>query len=106
MSASGVRWAAMAVFFLVGIPGMIVASINGTTGTALTLGLLAAGAAVVLIAVTAVTTGRIPPAAERPGATAAEAEAEAIERRIQALVATGAEEQEVRELVRAARRMR
>jgi len=98
----------MAVFFLVGIPGMIVASINGATGTAVTLGLVAAGAAIVLIAVTAVTTGRIPPAAA-PAARSAgenEAEAEAVERRIQALVAAGAEEQDVRDLVRAARRMR
>ncbi len=111
VSPAAVRWAVMAVFLLA-IPGMIVASINGSTGVAVTLGLLAGGAAIVLIAVTAVSTGRIPPTASRPARSAArrdaeaEAEAEGIEHRIQALVAAGAPEQEVRSLVRAARRMR
>lgn len=106
MSESAVRWVALVVF-LVGIPGMIVSSVNDATGAAITFGLLATGAAVVLIAVTAVTTGRIPPeiGAPRPDRRG-EAEAEALEERIRNLVAAGADEHEVRDLVRAAIRLR
>jgi len=109
MSARTVRAVAMVVFFLVGIPGMIISSINEATGAAVTFGLIAAGAAMILLAVTAVATGRIPPeAVARPsGSTGSipEAEAEDLERRVTALVASGAPEDEVRDLVRAALRL-
>ncbi|MFZ4519937.1 MAG: hypothetical protein ACOYOP_16220 [Microthrixaceae bacterium] len=84
------------VVFVGGIAGMIVGSIADNNGTAITFGLITAVAAICLILVTSV------------GATASatvtfdEAEAEAMERRIQALVDDGADEDELRELVRRA----
>jgi hypothetical protein len=76
-----------------GIAGMIVSSIADNSGAAVTFGVLTAVAVLVLIAVTA--------AGPRP---MSEADAERLERRIQDLVAAGADEAAVRELVRAARR--
>ena len=61
MSAKAVRVAAMVVFFGVGIPGMIVSSINDNTGAGVTFGIIGAVAAIVLLAVTTVTTGRLSP---------------------------------------------
>ena len=108
MSASSVRRIAL-LSFVLGVPGMIISSIQSATGAAITFGLLAAGAAVVLIAVTAVTTGRIPPEVGAPGPAPAvlqrEADAEALEQRIRALVTEGANEAAVRDLVRAAVRL-
>jgi hypothetical protein len=113
MSPKAVRIAAMAVFFAIGIPGMIVTSINGNAGAAVTFGLLTVPFVLVLLAVTAVTTGRLPPTemsappagGPAPGSTLDEEEAEALEARVHALVARGADEQEVRDLVRSALRM-
>lgn len=109
MSARFLRVAAMVVFFVVGIPGMIVSSINDNTGAGVTCGIIAAIAAIVLLAVTTVTTGRIPPTvlttpppASTSAATVDDAEAEALEARVVALVAGGADEDAVRDLVRAA----
>lgn len=114
----------MGIFFVIGIPGMIVTSITNHEGAAITFGLVAAVAALCLIAVTAavvdpaqqvvpsvVAIPGTPPAASAPAATAPaegmdlEAQAEALERRIAALVEAGADESEVRDLVRAAVRM-
>lgn len=103
----------MAVFFALGIPGMIVASVNDNVGAVVTFGLLTVPFVFVLLAVTAVTTGRLAPTAtsgrggsdSSSGAALDEAEAEALEARVQALVAAGADEAEVRELVRSALRM-
>ena len=97
----------MAVFFAVAIPGMIIASINDNSGAAVTFGLLAAAAALALLAVTAVTTPRLPPDVVGRNGTgqASEAEAEALEARVQALVAAGVDEDELRDLVRRAVRV-
>ena len=108
MSARVVRAVALGTFFLFGIPGMIISSINDNTGAGVTCGIIGAIAAIVLLAVTAATTGRIPPTAvsapgtdpRRAGAPAAgEAEAEALEDKVATLVAAGADETQVRALV-------
>ncbi len=94
----------MVVFFAVGIPGMIVASINDNSGAAVTFGLIAVGAALALLAATAVTTPRLAP--DTLASTAApavdEAEAEALEAQIQTLVSSGVDEDALRDLVRRA----
>ena len=77
-----------------GIAGMIVSSIADNSGAALTFGAMTAVAVLVLIAVTAA--GPRPPT---------EADAAALERSIHELVAAGADEEVVRELVRRARRL-
>jgi hypothetical protein len=106
MNLGAIRWAAMGLFFLVGIPGMIVSSINDHTGAAVTFGLISAGAVLMLIAATAVVTGRIPPDATGPLRTAdAEGEGAELEAGIQALVTAGADEAAVRDLVRQAVRL-
>jgi len=104
MSPKVMRVSAMAVFFAVGIPGMIVASINDNSGAAVTFGLIGVGAALALLAATAVTTPRLPPQAMgRTEALAVdEAEAEALEAQIQTLVSSGVDEGAVRDLVRRA----
>ena len=91
MSAKAVRRVVVAVFVL-GVAGIIAFSIAEEDDTALASGLLTAAAAVVLIAVTAVTTPR--------RAADPEALAERLEDRVSALVAAGADEVEVRRLVR------
>jgi hypothetical protein len=91
MSPKAVRRVVVAVF-VVGVAGIIGLSIAEENDGALAFGLLTAVAAVVLIAVTAVTTPR---RAADPEALAAR-----LEDRIQALVAAGADEAEVRRLVR------
>jgi multisubunit Na+/H+ antiporter MnhB subunit len=91
MSAKAVRRAVVAVFVL-GVAGIIAFSISDDPDAALASGLLTAAAAVVLIAVTAVTTPR--------RAADPEALAERLEDRVSALVAAGADEAEVRRLVR------
>ncbi len=94
----------MATFFVVGIPGMIVASINDNSGAAVTFGLIAVAAALALLAVTAVTTPRLAPdvMTETTSTPVDEAEAEALEAQIQALVVSGVDEEAVRDLVRSA----
>jgi hypothetical protein len=83
-----------------GIVGMIVASIADRTGAAITAGLVTAVAVLCMLLVTAVA----PPSAFGPPVVDEQAAAD-VERRIADLVAAGAEEAEVRSLVRAAVRM-
>lgn len=88
------------VVFVLGIAGMIVSSIAGSTGGAISAGLVTAAAVLALILVTSVAGpgafGAPPPLDEDVAAD--------IERRIDTLVAQGADEAEVRSLVRAVRR--
>jgi hypothetical protein len=83
------------------IAGMIVASVTDHNGVAIATGMTAAVAIVCLILVTAVAGpeafGSPPPVDEAAAAD--------LERRIDALVASGADEAEVRSLVRAAGRV-
>ena len=76
-----------------GIIGMIVASVNDSTGAALTFGLLTSGAVVCLVVATAVTRPAGGPAAPD------EAQAARVEDLVHDLVAKGADEAEVRRLV-------
>ncbi|MEY4162292.1 MAG: hypothetical protein RI939_1021 [Actinomycetota bacterium] len=87
------------VIFVAGIAGIIVTSINGNNaGWVLTIGMVTAVAAVVLIAVTA--------ALPRPRIDVFDdVVAERIEQRIAVLVAAGADEAEARALVRDALEM-
>ncbi len=85
--------------FVGGIVGMIIGSIADNNGVAMTFGLITAVAALGLILVTSVTQ----PAPGDEGFD--DAEAEALETRISALVDAGADEAEVRDLVRDAVRM-
>jgi multisubunit Na+/H+ antiporter MnhB subunit len=90
VSPKAVRRLVVAVFVL-GVAGIIAFSIADEPDAALASGLLTAAAAIVLIAVTAVTTPR--------RAADPEALAERLEDRVRALVASGADEAEVRSLV-------
>lgn len=83
------------------IGGMIVASVTDHNGVAIATGLIAAVAIVCLILVTAVAG----PEAFGVRPLVDEAAAADLERRIDALVASGADEAELRSLVRAAGRM-
>ena len=87
------------VIFVAGIAGIIVTSINGNNaGWVLTIGMVTAVAAVVLIAVTA--------ALPRPRIDVFDdVVAERVEQRIATLVAAGADEAETRALVRDALEM-
>ena len=86
---------ACAVVFVGCIAGLIISSIAGNNeGWVLSIGMCGAVAAVILIVVSLVTANRRLP-------EFVEADAEAIETRIATLVAGGADENEVRELVRA-----
>lgn len=107
MSAKVVRALALVTFFAFGIPGMIVASIKDNAGAAVTFGLIAASVAVALIACSAVTLDRRgPPGVDDPGpADEREAQAEALEARVRAVVGAGADEDAVRDLVRVAMRV-
>ncbi len=100
MTALWVRRAVITVCGL-GIAGLIAASVAGSTGGAVTAGLVTAVGALVLIAITATAGpggfGRVP---------VDEAAAADVERRVQALVAAGADEHEVRALVRAVGKIR
>ena len=86
---------ACAVVFVAGIVTMIVTSIvSNNMGVMVTTGVLTAIAAVVLLAVTAATEGK-------PfGGITDDIAAERLERRIEALVATGVNETELRGIVR------
>jgi hypothetical protein len=109
MSIGAIRWASLGVFVLIAIPGMIVSSINDHTGAAVTFGLIGAGAVLALLSATAAVTGRIPPEAAGPApartAAATEREGAELEAGIQDLVAAGADEGAVRDLVRKAVRL-
>ena len=108
MSPRTIRWLVIAVF-VGGVVGMIIGSIADDNGVAITFGLLTAAAALGLILVTAVadpaafrrdgSTGR-PPATD-DGGSADEAGA-AVEAQVQRLTAAGADEGQLRELVRLA----
>ena len=113
MAPRTVRWLVIAVF-VAGIAGMIVGSIADNNGVAITFGLITAAAAVGLILVTAVagpeafrkgarrvSTSR----AGRPDAPAGavdEGAAALVEEQVGRLLADGADEGAVRELVRRA----
>ena len=80
--------------FLAGLPASIVSSIRGNNeGWVLTFGMITAVAAIILIAVSATTTTKRIDAFN-------EVEAERVEQRIRQLVEAGANETEVRSLVR------
>ena len=85
---------ACGVIFVAGIAGIIVTSINGNNaGWVLSIGMVTAIAALVLIAVTATS--------QRPRIDVFDdAIAERIEQRVQLLVSQGASEEEARALVR------
>jgi hypothetical protein len=104
MSPRTVRRIVVVVFF-VGVVGMIVGSIADNNGTAITFGLIAAGASVGLILVTAVAgpDGFARNGADRP--VTDEVLAEDVERRVEGLVAAGADEGSLRDLVRSAVRL-
>jgi hypothetical protein len=86
---------ACAVVFVGGIVTMIVTSVvSNNMGVMVTTGLLTAMAAIVLLAVTAVSDGR------PLGTIGDDIAAERLERRIGTLVAEGADEDELRSLVR------
>ena len=90
-----IRRAAAAVF-VAGIAGMIVGSLaDNNNGAVVTAGLCTAVAAVVLLAVNAVTGGGSVPGVD-------EAQAELVEQHVAALAADGADEAALRDLVRAA----
>jgi hypothetical protein len=82
------------VVFVGGIAGMIVGSIADNNGVAVTFGLVTAVAALCLMLVTSVTAGT------EASVRFDEAMAESMEQRIAALVADGADETAVRDLVR------
>lgn len=90
---------ACGIVFVSGIAGIIVTSINGNNaGWVLTIGMVTAVAALILIAVTA--------ASPRPRIDVFDdVVAERVEQRIAALVAAGADEAEARALVRDALEM-
>lgn len=100
MPAVWIRRCVLAVCVLA-IAGMIVASVTDHTGAAITAGMAAAIGIVVLILVTAVAGPQAfasrPPVDEQAAAD--------LERRIDALVAAGTDETELRSLVRAAIRL-
>jgi len=88
------------VIFVLGIAGMIVASIAESTGAAITAGLVTAVAMLCLVLVTSVA-----PADGFGPPTVDEEAAADVERRVADLVNSGADEAEVRSLVRAAGRL-
>lgn len=93
-----VRRVVLAVF-VGGIIGMIVSSILDSTGGAITFGLITAVAAISLVLVTSVS----PPGALAPHRTASasvdDRVAADLERRVQSLIDSGADEEQVRLLV-------
>ncbi len=96
MTARAVRGMAAAVC-VAGIAGMIVSAVAGSTGAALTLGLMTATAVLCSIVATAVTSAR--PGPVRRGDPA---QVDALVRR---LVEAGADEDDVRALVAQAKRL-
>ena len=89
---------AVVVVCIAGIAGMIIGSVAGNNnGVVITFGLVTAVSVLVLMAVSAA--GRSSAAAAAADATDAEALAATVEDRIGRLVASGADEAAVRELV-------
>ncbi len=90
---SGIRLTSGLVF-VASIAGLIVTSINGNNeGWVLTIGMVSAITAIVLIVTSAVASTRRNPAF-------VDADAEVVERRVRELVDAGADEAAVRDLVR------
>lgn len=102
MSPRWIRRIVIAVS-IVGIAGMIAGSIADNNGIAITFGLITAVAVLGLILVTAAvgTEGFGAPRRSRPARSDEEA-GQRLERRIEQLVGSGADERELRELVREA----
>ncbi len=95
LSVRVIRWAC-AVTFVSCIAGLIISSIAGNNaGWVLTIGMVGTAAAVILIVVSLVTSQQRVP-------VFSEVRAEALEQRIADLVTAGADENEIRDLVRAA----
>ena len=97
------RWIRRIVLAVCGlaIAGMIASSITSHNGVAIALGLVAAVAVLCLMLVTAVAG----PGAFGPPPPVDEGAAADVERRVTALVAAGADETDVRSLVRAVHRL-
>ena len=88
------------VIFVAGIGGMIGGSIADNNGIAITFGLLTAVAALALVLITSVSApGALDGRADAEHTEATERLAADVERRIDALVASGADESAVRRLV-------
>ena len=100
MSPRLVRRTVYAVF-VIGIVGMIVGSIADNNGVAVTFGLVTAIAATALILITSV----VPPDGFAPPVHFDEQSAARLEEQITGLVEAGADEDEVRQLVRDAVRL-
>ena len=99
MSPRWIRRAVLAIVVL-GVAGMIAASIAERTGAAITAGLITAVAMLCLVLVTTVAP------ADGFGSPVVDVEMAAeVERRIAELVSAGADEAEVRSLVRTVRRL-
>ena len=99
MTLKSVRLAVAAVC-VAGIAGMIVSSIVGSTGGAVTCGLITAAAVLCSIVATAVAGG-----GPAPGSGVDETQAALVESLVASLVSAGANEAEVRNLVRQAVRL-
>ena len=103
MTLRVLRWAVIAIC-VVGIAGMIIGSIaDNNNGVVVTFGLITAVSIIVLMAVA--TTARSLEAKQTAAAEVDEALAEEMEARVQALVAAGADEAAVRDLVGKATRL-
>lgn len=95
LSVRIIRWACAGIFVAC-IAGLIISSIAGNNaGWVLTIGMVGVAAAVILIVVSLVTSQQRVP-------VFSEVRAEALEQRIAQLVASGADEDDIRDLVRAA----
>lgn len=100
-----VRGVAIAVC-VAGVAGMIGGSIADNNGIAISFGLIAAVAALVIIVVAAINpTAKAGRSAPTTATAVDEAEAEALEVKVQELVAAGADEVALRDLVRRAVRL-
>ncbi len=93
------------VVFVAAIGGMVGGSIADNNGIAVTFGLISAVGALGLILVTSVTNAEPGTGAEVDAGHYDEAAAAAMEARIEALVAKGADESTVRDLIRDAVRL-
>ncbi len=103
MTLRVLRWAVIAIC-VVGIAGMIIGSIaDNNNGVVVTFGLITAVSIIVLMAVA--TTARSLEAKQTAAAEVDEALAEEIEARVQALVAAGADEASLRDLIGKATRL-
>jgi hypothetical protein len=88
-----------------GIAGMIVTSILGHNGAAVAFGLVTAAAVLCSMVATAVANGTPAPAAAGGARAVDERQAALVEDLVQELVAAGADEAEIRRLVRQAVRL-